>query len=74
MICAGRGEVKDFPIAEFINEGACYAEIFAVLYSGGLVCHRCAIDDQLKLQRRPRGVRQRFGPAQGMIDSDELSF
>jgi len=44
----------DFPIAEFMDEDACYAKLVAVLYPGGLVCPRCGIGDRLKVHRRHR--------------------
>jgi transposase-like protein len=44
----------DFPIEAYMDEGACYAKIVAVLHPGGLVCPRCGIGDRLKVHRRHR--------------------
>jgi transposase-like protein len=44
----------DFPIAEYMDEDACYTKIVAVLHPGGLVCPRCGIGDRLKVHRRHR--------------------
>ncbi len=44
----------DFPIAEYMDEDACYAKLVAVLYPDGLACPRCQGWDQLKVHRRHR--------------------
>jgi ISXO2 transposase-like protein len=44
----------DFPIAESMDEDACYAKIVAVLHPGGLVRPRCGIGDRSKVHRRRR--------------------
>src|SRR3954447_13163283 len=44
----------DFPIAEYMDEDACYAKLVAVLHPSGLVCPRCEIGDRLKVHRRHR--------------------
>ena len=44
----------DFPIAEYLDEDACYARLVAILHSGGLVCPRCGIGDRFRVHRRHR--------------------
>ena len=44
----------DFPIAEFMDEDACYAKLVAVLHPAGLVCPRCRVPEGLKVHRRHR--------------------
>ena len=44
----------DFPIAEYMDEHACYGKLVAVLHPGGLACPRCGADDRLKVHRRHR--------------------
>src|SRR3954471_13384208 len=51
---AGGSIAMDFPIAEYMDEDACYAKIVAVLHPGGLVGPRCGIGDRLKVHRRHR--------------------
>ena len=42
----------DFPLAEYLDEDACYAKIVAGLHPGGLICPRWGIGDRLKVHRR----------------------
>ena len=44
----------DFPIAEYMDEDACYAKLLAVLHPNGLACPRCNARDELKVHRRHR--------------------
>jgi transposase len=44
----------DFPIAEFMDEDACYTKLVAILHPGGLVCFGCGVGDHLKVHRRHR--------------------
>jgi len=44
----------DFPIAEFMDQDACYTRIVALLHPGGLICPRCGTGDRLKVHRRHR--------------------
>jgi transposase-like protein len=44
----------DFPIAEYMDQDACYAKLVAVLHPDGLACPRCRSGDQLKVHRRYR--------------------
>jgi hypothetical protein len=44
----------DFPIAEFMDEGACYEKLVDLLHPEGLTCPRCAGRDGLKVHRRHR--------------------
>jgi transposase len=44
----------DFPIAEYMDEDACYAKLLAVLHPDGLACPCCQGRDQLKVHRRHR--------------------
>jgi transposase-like protein len=44
----------DFPIAEFMDEDACYQKIVAVLHPDGLVCPRCGSRDGFRVHRRTR--------------------
>ena len=44
----------DFPIADLMDEGACYAKSGAVAASDGLTCPRCNHSDGMKVHRRGR--------------------
>jgi transposase-like protein len=44
----------DFPIAEFMDEDACYEKLVAVLHPDGLACPRCQARDGLRVHRRHR--------------------
>lgn len=44
----------DFPIAEFMDEDACYQKIVAVLHPDGLACPRCRSRDGFRVHRRTR--------------------
>jgi transposase-like protein len=44
----------DFPIAEFMDEDACYEELVDILYPDGLACPRCGGRDGLKVHKRHR--------------------
>jgi transposase len=44
----------DFPIAEYMDEDACYEKLVDVLHPDGLACPRCGGRDGLKVHRRHR--------------------
>jgi transposase-like protein len=44
----------DFPIAELMDEDACYAELVAWLHPDGFACPRCARGDRMAVHRRRR--------------------
>jgi transposase-like protein len=44
----------DFPIAELMDEGACYAKLVTWLHPEGLACPRCGRDDRMRVHRRHR--------------------
>jgi transposase-like protein len=44
----------DFPIADLLDQGACYARLLAVLHPGGLACPRCGAAEGLGVHRRHR--------------------
>jgi transposase-like protein len=44
----------DFPIADLMDEGACYARLVAWLHPDGLACPRCGERDRLGVHRRHR--------------------
>jgi transposase-like protein len=44
----------DFPIAELMDEGACYAELLTWLHPDGLACPRCGAREGLGVHRRHR--------------------
>lgn len=44
----------DFPIAEFMDEDACYQKIVEVLHPDGLACPRCRSRDGFRVHRRTR--------------------
>jgi len=44
----------DFPIADLMDEGACYAKLMQWLHPDGLTCPRCRHDDGMKVHRRGR--------------------
>ncbi|MBV8264920.1 MAG: transposase [Planctomycetaceae bacterium] len=44
----------DFPIAELMDEDACYEKLVEVLHPDGLACPRCQARDALKVHRRHR--------------------
>jgi transposase-like protein len=44
----------DFPIAELMDEDACYAELVAWLHPDGLACPRCRKGDRMRVHRRRR--------------------
>ena len=44
----------DFPIAEFLDEDACYQKIVAILHPDGLACPRCQSRDGFRVHRRTR--------------------
>jgi transposase-like protein len=44
----------DFPIAELMDEGACYAKLVRWLHPEGLVCPRCHRADRLRVHRSHR--------------------
>ncbi len=44
----------DFPIAEPLDEAACYAKLLAWLYPDGLACPRCRRADRMRVHRSHR--------------------
>jgi transposase-like protein len=44
----------DFPVAELMDEDACYAKLLHCLHPGGLACPRCGARDGLGVHRRHR--------------------
>jgi transposase-like protein len=44
----------DFPIADLMDEGACYARLVQRLHPEGLACPRCRCSDGMKVHRRDR--------------------
>jgi transposase-like protein len=44
----------DFPIAELLDEDACYAKLVAWLHPGGLACPRCGRGDRMRVHRSRR--------------------
>ena len=44
----------DFPIAEFMDEDACYQKIVVILHPDGLACPRCRSRDGFRVHRRTR--------------------
>lgn len=44
----------DFPIADLMDEGACYAKLVRWLHPDGLACPRCKCGDGMKVHRRGR--------------------
>jgi transposase-like protein len=44
----------DFPIADLMDEDACYAKLLAWLHPDGLACPRCGSRDDLRVHRRHR--------------------
>jgi len=44
----------DFPIADLMDEGACYAKLVEWLHPDGLTCPRCQCSDGMKVHRRNR--------------------
>jgi transposase-like protein len=44
----------DFPLADLMDEDACYARLVALLHPGGLACPRCGSRDRLGIHRRHR--------------------
>jgi transposase-like protein len=44
----------DFPIAEFMDEDACYEKLVDLLHPDGLACPRCHARDGLRVHRRHR--------------------
>src|SRR4051794_14275209 len=44
----------DFPLAEYMDEDACYARLFSILHPGGLVCPGCRLGDRFRVHRRHR--------------------
>ena len=44
----------DFPIAEFMDEDACYRKIIEILHPDGLACPRCQSRDGFRVHRRTR--------------------
>ena len=44
----------DFPLADLMDEDACYAKLIGLLHPGGLACPRCGADERLGVHRRHR--------------------
>lgn len=44
----------DFPIADLLDQDACYRKLVDLLHPGGLACPRCGAGDGLKVHRRHR--------------------
>ena len=44
----------DFPIANLMDEDACYTALVAWLHPGGFACHRCHRPDKILAHRRHR--------------------
>jgi transposase-like protein len=44
----------DFPIADLMDEDACYAKLIHWLHPDGLACPRCRRDDRMAVHRRGR--------------------
>src|SRR4051812_22920869 len=52
---SARSEVAlDFPLAELMDEDACYAKLLHRLHPDGLACPRCGARDGLGVHRRHR--------------------
>jgi transposase-like protein len=53
----------DFPIAELMDEDACYAELVAWPHPDGLACPRCRRGDRMRVhrKRRPPVLDYRYG-------------
>jgi transposase-like protein len=45
----------DFPIADLMDEDACYARLMTWLHPDGLACPRCGANDGLHVHHRHRG-------------------
>lgn len=48
------GVAMDFPIADLMDEKACYDKLVHWLHPGGLKCTECHRDDQVRIHRRER--------------------
>src|SRR3982751_6726184 len=44
----------DFPLADLMDEDACYAKLVSWLHPGGIACPRCRRDDRMHVHRRHR--------------------
>jgi transposase-like protein len=44
----------DFPIADLLDQDACYRKLLALLHPDGLACPRCGSREGLKVHRRHR--------------------
>jgi transposase-like protein len=44
----------DFPLIDYLDEEACYAQLVAVLHPDGLACPRCGARQRLGVHRRHR--------------------
>jgi transposase-like protein len=44
----------EFPLADLMDEQACYQRLLSVLHPGGLACPRCRAKDELGVHRRHR--------------------
>ncbi len=44
----------DFPIADLLDQDACYAKLLTLLHPGGLACPGCRSSDRLRVHRRHR--------------------
>src|SRR3954452_9915598 len=44
----------DFPVADLMDEGACYEYLLSVLHPRGLACPGCGAADRLGVHRRRR--------------------
>ena len=49
-----RGSALDFPIADLLDEDACYAKLLRWLHPDGLACPRCQRADRMHVHRRHR--------------------
>ena len=55
----------DFPIAELMDEDACYAKLLQALHPAGLACPRCHTADRIAVHRSHRAPGARL-PLQGL--------
>jgi transposase-like protein len=51
---AGSERAMDFPIADLMDEDACFAKLLGWLHPDGLACPRCGTRDGLHVHRRHR--------------------
>jgi hypothetical protein len=44
----------DFPIADLMDQDACYSKLLGLLHPAGLACPACKVSDHLRVHRRHR--------------------